>query len=282
MSLPAKGRLLDVGCGNGALLRTFGPAFEKWTLVGVETHEHLRSVIESIPGVEALFTCPIHELPGRFPLITLIHVLEHIPSPNDFLGSIAEKLDASGLLLIQVPDCEQNPFMFLVADHASHFFLPVLKKMVEGAGYDIVLAANDWVAKELTLIARKGRNDPESSKPLHKGKNDAPIVKRSLEWLGSLVGSARRISAQKPFGIFGTSIAATWLFEELGGNVDFFVDEDPNRPGNTCFDRPIYAPSAIPIGAHIFIALPPMVANNIRDRMESLALNARFYTPDPI
>ena len=279
--LAATGRLLDVGCGNGAMLRAFSGAFKSWTMAGLDVHEHLRPVIESIERVERLYTCPIEEVPGRFQLASLIHALEHIVSPRDFLVQLRDKLEPSGLLLVQVPDTEQNPFVLMVADHSSHFFLPALKRVVESAGYDVLVAANDWIAKELTIVARK-KDGTFQPQPLAGAKTDLALLRRHQDWLNRLVEQARTISAKKPFGLFGSSIAGTWLFNELDGAVEFFVDEDPNRPGNTCFDRPIYAPPAIPKGAHVFIALPPTVANNISERMKSLALDARFYTPDPI
>ncbi len=279
--LPTKGKLLDIGCGNGALLRAFGGGFPGWTMAGVEVHEHLRPVIESIERVEKLYTCPISDVPGQFPLISLIHVLEHIASPVTFLSQVRDKLEAGGLLLIEVPDCAQNPFMLLVADHASHFFLSVLKRTVAGAGFEIVLAANDWVAKELTVVARKTERGSSFPPPPERDTEGTRILSRSLAWLAALVENARAISQQRPFGIFGTSIAATWLFGELDGRVDFFVDEDPNRPGKTCLGRPIYDPRGIPAGAHVFIALPPAVATGIHQRMEALRLGARFYQPEP-
>ncbi len=264
--LPVTGKLLDIGCGNGALLRAFGGIFKEWTMAGVEVHEHLRPVIESIERVERLFTCPIAEVPGQFALISLIHVLEHIASPGNFLEQIKNHLEPGGSLLIQVPDCEQNPFMLLVADHASHFYLAgFLERLVESAGYEVVLGAKDWVAKELTVVARKAGSDSKFSHLPATGGENIPGLKQRLEWLERLEENARQVSKQRPFGLFGTSIAATWLFGELSSAVDFFVDEDPNRPGKMYCDRPVYFPSQAPAGAHVFVALPPARAEGVKE-----------------
>ncbi len=278
-SLAPNGRLLDIGCGNGALLRAFGASFKSWRMAGLEVHEHLRSVIEGIHGVEKLYTCSLAEVPGKFPLISLIHVLEHVPFPGKFLSEIREKLEPGGQLLIQVPDCAQNPFMFLVADHSSHFFLPVLTSVVEKAGFEIVVAANDWVAKELTVVARRIENVSAKTQASLFGSSDIGILKHSLEWLGELVTQSVSLSKVKPFGLFGTSIAASWLVGELNGEVDFFVDEDPNRQGKTYFNKPVYAPQNAPESSDVFIALPSQVAEGIRARMQKLGVKARFHAP---
>ncbi|PYL00940.1 MAG: hypothetical protein DME19_03445, partial [Verrucomicrobia bacterium] len=129
--LPEKGRLMDIGCGNGALLRAFSGMNRGWSLAGVEVNDHYQSVVETIAGVEGLFTCSPEKVPGQFQLISLMHALEHIPSPREFIVKLRDKLEVGGLLLVQVPDCAQNPFMFLVADHATHSFVPTLKELVQ-------------------------------------------------------------------------------------------------------------------------------------------------------
>jgi hypothetical protein len=60
------------------------------------------------------------------------------------------------------------------------------------------------------------------------------------------------------------------------------VDEDPNRPGNTYFGRSILTPSQVPAGARVLIALEPMLAREIAQRMQSLGLPAEFHVPEPL
>ena len=47
---------------------------------------------------------------GEFDLITLIHSLEHFPDPGALLRTLAGKLTANGLLLVQVCNTERNPY----------------------------------------------------------------------------------------------------------------------------------------------------------------------------
>lgn len=280
--LAATGRLLDIGCGNGAMLRSFSGTFKGWKLAGLDVHDHLRPVIEGIERVERLYTGPLEEVPGQFQLVSLIHVLEHIDSPRDYLVQLRDKLEPSGLLLIQVPDCERNPFVLMVADHASHFFLPVLKRIVASAGYEVIIANNDWVAKELTIVARKG-NGPLRPELLAAPKNsDAALLRRNQEWLKQLVAQGRTLAAKRPFGLFGSSIAASWLANELSGLIDFFLDEDPHRPGHAFFGCPILEPKQTPAGARVLIALEPKVAAEIARRMQTLGIAAEFHVPAPL
>jgi len=266
VNLPTTGRLLDVGCGNGALLRAFSHFAPGWSLVGTELNDKYRSVVEEINGVEALYTCLPNRVPGSYDLVTLIHVLEHIPAPIDFVRGLSRKLGPGGHLVIEVPDYLQNPFDLLIADHCTHFTMNTLTELIKLAGFDVISAVTDWIPKELSVVARKAE---------HPGDNNTQLVSHdsfesaagSLRWLETVVATAYEISRAGHFGLFGTSIAATWLFTELKGSVDFFVDEDPNRAGKTYLRHPVYHPIEIPYDSNVFIALPGKLAEAVHRRV---------------
>jgi SAM-dependent methyltransferase len=275
VQLPAAGRMLDVGCGNGAFLRAFSDAIPSWALAGTELGDKYKSVVEGIRGVEALHTCPPDQVPGNFNLITMIHVLEHIPAPRDILVSLRDKLEPDGLLLIEVPNYTRNPFDLLIADHCTHFSAATLSSIVQGAGYELVAVSTDWVPKELSVLARKATAGTESIL--------APAPLRSLsdnlKWLTTVIAEARQLSRSGSFGIFGTSIAGTWLACELGDQVAFFVDEDPSRVGRQYMGRPVYHPNAVPARSCVFVALPPHVSENLKGRLLQYARNYELRMP---
>ena len=281
VQLPEAGRLLDVGCGNGALLRSFGRLAPHWSLAGIELNDKYRTVVESINGVEGLYTCVPAEVPGTFNLITLVHTLEHILAPRDFIAQLRDKLRFDGLLVIQIPDYMQNPFDLLIEDHCTHFTVATVTELIQSAGFEVLSIATDWVPKELTVVARKTDHQQEDCPSVSTSQSMRSTV-NSLQWLESVVTAAREISTQGNFGLFGTSIAAIWLFSELGGVVDFFVDEDPYRAGKTYMGCPVYPPQEVPSGSHVFIALPTRVAENIQTRMKRLPFSFDCYVPPPL
>lgn len=266
VSLPARGRLLDVGCGNGATLRAFSEAEPAWSLTGTERNDSHRRQIEAIPGVESLHTCDLQDIPGRFDVVTMVHVLEHVPRPTTFLAAARSKLSADGVLVVEVPDTARNPFDLLIADHCTHFTAATAALVLYRALCPAVLVAEDWVPKELTLVARPAMTRTSLPPPLSPSSS-RKRVERDLGWLSRLRESARQLAQRRAFGLFGTSIAAAWLFGELEGAVSFFVDEDPNRVGKTFLDRPIYHPSKVAAGSHVLLALPGPMATAIHPRI---------------
>jgi hypothetical protein len=219
-------------------------------------------------------------VPGQFQVVTLIHSLEHIADPATFLTGLWDKLSANGLLVVQVPDCWQNPFMFMVADHATHFFESTLRELVASAGYEIVVSADNWIAKELTLVARK--RDQGLSNRANAGENNTVAVQRRVEWVVTLGQQSRLLAVTKTLGILGTSIAATWLQEELQGEAAFFVDEDPGRVGQTFMERPILHPGQVTAGSQVMIALPTPMAEQVRVRLARQAPEVNWLVPPPL
>jgi SAM-dependent methyltransferase len=281
LPLPAQGRFLDVGCGNGNTLRAFNQIAPEWTLAGLDVNEHYKETVEAIPGVQALYTGTAETIPGEFQIITLIHSLEHIAEPVKFLRALSDKLTVDGLLVIQVPDCWCNPIMFLVADHATHFFKPILREVVSASGYQIAFAVDDWIPKELTLVGRKSSGKPPQSVTTSAVNNIAPVERR-VEWVVALGKQVRALAEKNNLGIFGTSIAGTWLQGELRGGKAFFVDEDPARIGQTLLGQPILRPHDVPPGSNVMIALPTPMAEQVRARLARETPGVNWLVPSAL
>jgi SAM-dependent methyltransferase len=274
VSLPTHGRALDFGCGNGAFLRAFSRRLPDWILFGSEVSEKYKRVVESIPCVGRLYTGSVESLPGDFDLISLVHVIEHIPGPGNFLRALAAKLKPGGLLLIEVPDCQANPFILMVADHCSHFSVGTLARIASDAGFTVLEATNQWVPKEISLIARWTPGEASVQATPDTFEQEQGKVLEGWDFLKGVAAQARCVSEQSNFGIFGTSIAATWLDAQLGGTTDYFVDEDPDRVGRQHLGRTILEPKNIPSGGHLFIPLPVALAEQVAARIGKMC-------PDP-
>jgi hypothetical protein len=105
-------------------------------------------------------------------------------------------------------------------------------------------------------------------------------VKAQVAWLQAMIDSANAASKKGRFGIFGTSIAAMWLFGEVGDRVDFFIDEDPSRKQAKLFDRPILTPAETPKDATVYVALIPEVARAVAGRLGRS--DVHFEVPPPV
>ncbi|MBV5333807.1 class I SAM-dependent methyltransferase [bacterium] len=264
--LPAVGRHLDFGCGDGSLLRNAAVLLPDWRRAGAEINETRRPEIEAIQGVREFFAGNPAAIPARFDLITAIHVLEHFEQPAAVAAMLAGKLTAGGLLLMQVPDLRDNPFDLLIADHATHFTPIVMEQCLARAGLVPLLLTANWTPRELSVVTQPGAGAAQV--PTVDTSAMHALVHGHLDWLNRLVAAARRVAAgEQTFGLFGTSIAASWLFGEVAEETAFFVDEDAARVGTTYRGRPVFHPEQVPFGSCVFIAHTPAFAETVAKRL---------------
>lgn len=101
--LGSPGTLLDVGCGRGAFLRAFAGAFPGTKLHGFEIDDRYRNAVEALPGGAVFHTAELQSIDVEADVVSLIHVLEHIENPVQFLGGLRRFLKTGGHVLVQVP-----------------------------------------------------------------------------------------------------------------------------------------------------------------------------------
>jgi SAM-dependent methyltransferase len=272
--LPSKGRLIDIGCGNGGALRTFSEALPEWKLYGTELSDASLADLKHLPNFVQLFIGKQPEIREQFDLVTMIHSLEHMPEPSKTLKEAAHLLTPAGKLFVEIPDVETSPFDLIVADHLMHFSRATLRLLAERAGFSVRALRNDVLPKENTLVAVPN--------PVVPAKPDAAagiaLVKRNVNWLHAVVDLATKTaSSTKSFGLFGTSISSTWLYGVLHEKIGFFVDEDKTRIGKIINGRPIVAPKEMPKDGVVFVPLIPAVAEKVISRLSPW--RAQFVAP---
>ena len=153
---PGRGRLLDVGAGIGtflALARERG-----WEVAGTEVSQSAirlareRHSLELVAG--QLETAQLPE--GSFEVLTLWHVLEHLPSPSSALRTARRLLAAGGLVVVAVPNDARamvlprrakrlltrtayeryEPVVPGQEVHLSHFRPDVLRRLLRQTGFE--------------------------------------------------------------------------------------------------------------------------------------------------
>lgn len=162
--LPSVGKHLDIGSSSGALLAR-SRALWKSEVVGVEPGDAYREYSER-KGIET--TPRLEDLDGRrFDLITLAHVLEHLPDPVQYLRRLRHNwLEPEGYLLIEVPNLYGHQSLEL--SHSVAFSRATLGEALRQAEFDIVrLISHSEPRSRLLelylLVLAKASADPAKS-----------------------------------------------------------------------------------------------------------------------
>jgi SAM-dependent methyltransferase len=100
-------RLLDVGCGGATLLG----ALEKkgFEVLGFDRSLEAAALAKADHGVEVVTGARLQDanFPNAdFDVVTLFHVMEHVPDPRDVLAEVRRILRAGGRMVLQVPNVE--------------------------------------------------------------------------------------------------------------------------------------------------------------------------------
>jgi|TARA_Y100000031_G_C8214549_1_gene382687 2-polyprenyl-3-methyl-5-hydroxy-6-metoxy-1,4-benzoquinol methylase len=99
------GSILDIGCGTGELLRFFNK--KNWSVTGIEPNPKAREFAISNYNLNVLDENNLDEFsPGTLDVISLWHVLEHVPDLHKRLSQINELLKDDGTIFIALPNLE--------------------------------------------------------------------------------------------------------------------------------------------------------------------------------
>jgi SAM-dependent methyltransferase len=205
--------ILEVGCGTGsniAMLQQFG------TVDAIEPDDHARAFASRRTGLEIkggyLPNVPLED--GRYDLIVLLDVLEHIPDDKGALCALKPKLAPGGRLMLAVP---AMPSLWSGHDVAHHhqrrYTARTLEAVVQAAGYrtlrrtafnSLLLPAIVGVRWLNRLLGREG-GDEDRIPP-------APINRL----LAGLFGAERHVAVR---GLFPAGVSLALVAEPDGGST---------------------------------------------------------------
>jgi SAM-dependent methyltransferase len=143
LSAAAPGRLLDLGCGQGELLRSIRARFPDAALCGVDlSEEGIRIARSAVP--EATFVAADLTVAGEPPAgfqnwathAVCSEVLEHVDDPRRLLENVLKWMTAGCLLLVTVPGGPRSAFDRHIG-HRRHFTDASLRSLLESVGLEV-------------------------------------------------------------------------------------------------------------------------------------------------
>ena len=155
-----KGKILDVGCGDGLFLQE--AKNKGWHVNGTELSFFASTYASKMLDTE-IFNGELHE--AKFPendfdVVTLWHVLEHVQDPKNYLKEIHRILKPNGLLMLAVPNANnivmrlayriikgQKIKIFSIDDkeiHLYHYTAKILKSYFDETGFNCIKFSPDF------------------------------------------------------------------------------------------------------------------------------------------
>ena len=268
--LPADRRasILDIGCANGGRLAVLHEnGFHD--LTGIDPSAACVAHTASQPGVRAVVGS-LTALPpglGRYDLIVLSHVMEHVADLRGVLSSVADLLAAGGRLYIETPDamrytdCLSAPFQEFNIEHINHFSLASMDRLLARGGLELetggqkTFAAGPGISYPAVFgFFRQMVNRPDAGMPevQDQALRDALLeyIAQSRTIMDGIEATLRPLAAPDapPIIVWGTGQLTLKLLVEtsLGhARIAAFIDGNPINQGKTLHGQPVLAPERL-------------------------------------
>jgi 2-polyprenyl-3-methyl-5-hydroxy-6-metoxy-1,4-benzoquinol methylase len=294
-NLPAKGRILDFGCGKGAFLARFQRQHPGWELSGCDVSERYRAFVEPLTGPGRFRVTPLEraEAPaGPYDLITMFFVVEHLTDPAATLTRLASVLAPGGLLYLTVPNVIVNTIDAFLADHLSHFSAPSLTVLLHRCGLRPVVVSEHHQLGQITLMAE--REPVFAERPLDRLGGDLALAYADLvrggvaRWVecGSRLSAflAARPAAHGALAVYGAGVFGSFLSLQAGparDTIACFLDQNPFKTGTSHLGRPVVHPRDLPANVtDVLVGLNPGRARAILAQAGlSARAGLRFFFP---
>ncbi|HEA28537.1 MAG TPA: class I SAM-dependent methyltransferase [Leeuwenhoekiella sp.] len=136
-----QGRLLDLGAGTGDFLVEANK--KGWSISGVEPNAQARNLAKS-KGIN--LNTDLSEISGKFEVITLWHVLEHVYDLDYYLEFLKTHLAENGILIIAVPNFKSYDAIkygsewaaYDVPRHLYHFSQKSIQKLFANVDFELI------------------------------------------------------------------------------------------------------------------------------------------------
>ncbi|MEJ5166729.1 MAG: class I SAM-dependent methyltransferase [Thermoanaerobaculia bacterium] len=159
--------VLDIGPGFGEIIKSL-PSEVKYT--GIERDEYLFKYLKEkypqrkfISGDAELI---LEEIEGKFDVVLLLSVIEHLKNPEELINRLKEKLKEEGKILIYTPSRKAKGILYLGSklgllskiaegEHQKLFNKNDLIEKIEGLGFNLIFQKDFFLSLSLFLVFEK-------------------------------------------------------------------------------------------------------------------------------
>lgn len=170
-------RVLDLGCGNGAVTGWLAARSDLGDVVGVDPSaqglKQARSAHPALRFYRASAYDPLHRELGTFSLAVSLEVVEHVYDPATYAGTLYDVLEPGGIAVLSTPyhgwlknvliavlgKFDEHVDPLRLHGHIKFWSVSTLSRLLEDAGFDFLdvrfAGRIRPVAKSMLVVARR-------------------------------------------------------------------------------------------------------------------------------
>lgn len=193
--LGRKGRMLDLGCGPGFLLKAAQDA--GWRTAGADVSGFAASYARETFGIRDVLTASLEEVefPNEsFDVVTLQHVIEHFRDPVRMVSRIKEWLVPGGLIWAETPDIDSGGARragthwvhIKVPEHLFYFSERTLTRLLVGQGFEVCSAHREVEGTGFLNVACGGMDRARRFYERNKANPVFEVLVRAVRYANEL------------------------------------------------------------------------------------------------
>ena len=285
--LGKEARILDLGCGFGALLAALRD--HGWSnLQGVDpAPQSAQRAFEQF-GLACITQGALSDIADReelasTDLVCLMAVLEHLPELRRDLARLLAQLKPGARVLIEVPALDLfepeagEPFGELSLEHIQFFSLQSLCNLLAGLGAQVehhhLLRLPSLQSGSLFVLAAL-EGQPSGLEPEDPSRMDAYLAGSAHRW-----GSAIARVPSQPFVLYGAGSHSARLLPQLernrAGSPVAVLDGNINLHGKDFGGLTVQAPNALAQ----YPGMPVLISSFRSEQAIARSLRSRFSNP---
>lgn len=261
---------LDIGAGKGNLVQTFfdyNPDLKISALEPSKAYAKLREKDFLNSAYNSFFASK--DFSEKFDLISLIGVLEHVPSPKDFIDDIVKIMHKNTLLLIEVPNLENNKSDLLTIDHLSKFTPNSLLNLFDLCGLSVVKKriTKSVPMQYIVKLSRPSKNAEGNHELELYNLETKRALADSIYYLKEVFYKIKKLLSKHRFSAYGQGLVLEYI---LGSGLVDYDQIDCVIDDNSLYHNSSYN-NKLPIVDFEYFN------NHIRTRRIFLAMNDCYH-----